>query len=416
MMAGISRRPCCGGPWTSDIGSDIRQQIVSDSADSSTGGVKPATIVGWKGAVMRKQAETGSGRWRRFASLSVRGLIVLILVVAGGLSWIANRVRFQRNAVDAIEKAGGKVWYDFEEEAAPTVIAQPRRIVRGEPRFSEWLVEFSSEWREWLLSFVPRWPPKWLVDFLGVDYFGNVVAVSFTRRASDAELVHVGKLRRVERLDLYGSPITASGLGHLQPLTHLQTLLLVRTKVGDAGLARLAALKNLRVLSLEGTELSDDGLAHLRDLTNLADLNLASTAVTDRGLAHLAGLTRLQALDLSRTGTTDAGLAHLEGLTNLQELSLDRTSVTDAGLAHLKRLASLTELTLDRTAISDRGLVEVEGLNHLVTLSLDHTKVTAAGVAKLQLHRAERQAEEAAAVRARKQPNRPAIPKLNIMN
>ena len=158
---------------------------------------------------------------------------------------------------------------------------------------------------------MPIWP-EWLVKGLGPDYFGNVVSVSFTRRASDAELIRVGKLKRLERLDLYGSSVTERGLAHLKGSAHLQTLMLVRTKVGDAGLAQLSGMKQLRILSLEGTELTDRGLANVAGLTALEDLNLAGTSVSDAGLAHLTGLTKLRALDLSRTGVSDKGLADIK--------------------------------------------------------------------------------------------------------
>ena len=69
----------------------------------------------------------------------------------------------------------------------------------------------------------PIWP-EWLVKGLGPDYFGHVVSVSFTRRATDAELIRVGKLNRLERLDLYGSAVTDRGLAQLKGLTHLQKL------------------------------------------------------------------------------------------------------------------------------------------------------------------------------------------------
>jgi len=325
---------------------------------------------------MSKQTGINSRPWWSFAALSVRGLIVLVLVIAAGLSWIANRASSQRNAVGAIEKAGGKVWYDFELEATPIVRARPHAIPNDNQRWTQWLASSWSERRQSVVNLLQASPPTWLVDSLGVDYFSNVVSVSFTRRATDAALFHVPKLQRVERLDLYGSAVTEAGLLHLKGLPHLQTVRLVRTKVCDAGLAQLAGLNKLKVLSLEGTELSDAGRAHLRELTNLEDLDLASTAVSDQGLAHLQGLTKLRALDLSRTGITDAGLAYIEGLSNLQELSLGHTRVTDVGLAHLKRLGNLVELTLDRTAVSDAGLSQIERLNQLANLSLDHTKVT----------------------------------------
>ena len=56
-------------------------------------------------------------RWKsrpRWLRLSVRGLMVLTLIIGGGLGWLGRGARIQRNAVAAIQKAGGTVAYDWE--------------------------------------------------------------------------------------------------------------------------------------------------------------------------------------------------------------------------------------------------------------------------------------------------------------
>ena len=81
-------------------------------------------------------------RWRRRLRLSVRVFMVLVLVLGGGFGWIVHEARVQRQAVAAIERAGGKVDYD------------------------ESFLGYSPErdFRE------PGWK-EWLVDHLGIDYF-----------------------------------------------------------------------------------------------------------------------------------------------------------------------------------------------------------------------------------------------------
>jgi hypothetical protein len=51
---------------------------------------------------------------RRYLRFSVRGLIVLALVIAAGLGWVVRQAHIQRDAVAAIKKAGGWVQYDWE--------------------------------------------------------------------------------------------------------------------------------------------------------------------------------------------------------------------------------------------------------------------------------------------------------------
>jgi internalin A len=138
--------------------------------------------------------------------------MVVVLITGCGLGWVIHRARVQREAVVAIKKAGGHVAYDWQQ-------------VKG------------SIHRD-------RKPPypEWLVDTLGDDYFGHVVWVILFRGGSDTEMIHVGKLSRVELLDLDGSSVTDAGLIHLKGLPSLERLLLRDTKVTDAGLEHLKKL------------------------------------------------------------------------------------------------------------------------------------------------------------------------------
>src|ERR1017187_10239475 len=98
---------------------------------------------------MTDQAKTVSRPWRRFLRFSVRGLIVLVLVIGAGLGWLVRSARIQREAAAVITRAGGSVMYDWEW-------SNGKVIAGGTP-----------------------WAPKWLVDRIGVDYFGRVTYVSF---------------------------------------------------------------------------------------------------------------------------------------------------------------------------------------------------------------------------------------------
>jgi hypothetical protein len=165
----------------------------------------------------------------------VRGLIVFVVVVGAGLGWIVREARIQRQAVAAIKNAGGSVRYDWEWRDG-------NNIPGGEP-----------------------WAPRWLVDLIGVDYFGHVAAVWLfsPTTATDGTLAHVGRLAR------------------------LQVLCDTSSSVSDGGLAHLKRLTELSHLTLSGTQISDTGLAHLKGLTSLAHVNLSITHVTDSGLAWM---------------------------------------------------------------------------------------------------------------------------------
>ena len=83
-------------------------------------------------------------------------------------------------------------------------------------------------------------------------------------KADDETLAHVGRLGRLEYLNLAGTAVTDAGLAHLKGLTSLGDLDLSNTQVGDAGLAHLKGLTNLRMLPLVGTRVTDDGVLELK--------------------------------------------------------------------------------------------------------------------------------------------------------
>jgi internalin A len=76
----------------------------------------------------------------------MRALMMLALVPGCGPGWIVRRAHFQRDAVAALKRAGGHVWYDW----------------------------YSDDHGFFIKDLPPGWP-KWLVDRIGVDYFGDVV-------------------------------------------------------------------------------------------------------------------------------------------------------------------------------------------------------------------------------------------------
>ena len=184
---------------------------------------------------MIDQAKPVSRPWRRFLRFSLRGMIVLVLVIGAWLGWLARSVRIQREAVAAIRNAGGVVLYDWQWNNG--------RFINGK-----------------------LWAPKSLVDAIGVDHFGHVtgVAISSPASATNATLARVGRLSRLELLGLAQSSIDDDGLTHLQGLNELVRLDLDRTLVTDAGIAHLSGLTRLRELCLRGTNVTDAGIKELR--------------------------------------------------------------------------------------------------------------------------------------------------------
>jgi hypothetical protein len=248
-------------------------------------------------------------RWLRF---SVRGLIVLVLVVGGSLGWLVRGARVQRHALTAIRRAGCNYTYDWQ-------------YVGGEFR------PFTR----------PGWP-EWLVTRLGEDYFGHVKSVHlWIFRAPD----------EVPPTD-YEKRIIVDALAQVGNLSQLEELKIIGTEAGDTGLADLKRLTRLKRLTLGDAGLTDP--VFLETMTELEDLNLNDSPVGDAGLTHLEGLGRLRSLALVGTDITDAGLACLKGLAGLQELYLGDLQVeyrgtmkiTDAGVRDLQE--ALPSLKISR--------------------------------------------------------------------
>ena len=61
----------------------------------------------------------------------------------------------------------------------------------------------------------------------------------------------------------------------------------VYTEITDAGLVHLKGLTKLELLNLNRSEITDAGLSHLKKLTNLQTLFLKDTKVTDAGIPEL---------------------------------------------------------------------------------------------------------------------------------
>jgi hypothetical protein len=258
----------------------------------------------------------------------------MMLLIAGsacGLGWVVHQAREQRLAVEAILARGGMVEYEYQYDAA-----RNRRLPNGQP-----------------------WRPEWLQKVLGDEYFHGVVCAGLDggHIPTDADLVHIARLRRLKLLYLGGGKITDDGLKELKDLTDLRLLILWGNPISGDGLKHLRGLKKLRHLDLSNTQVTDSQLIDLRDLTGLERIDLPNNPqLTGSFLHHVVDLPNLKDLVLRGCGITDSALRHLSQSKTVQSLMLDRTRVTDAGLPHLREVTSLRSLDLGETAVTDAAI------------------------------------------------------------
>jgi hypothetical protein len=231
-------------------------------------------------------------RKRRWLQFSLRSLLIFMLICAVGFAWVGRKIeqkRIEREAVEAIVKAGGEVLYDYQHAR--------RTSPPG---------------------------PGWLRKLLGEYFFSEVDSVSLDSAFLDE--------RRFPSFN------TDAELVNVKQLTQLKWLIVgFRTTVTDAGLVNLRGLTELRALELPGPGVTDAGLENLKGLTRLKSLRLTGTKITDAGIVNLKGLPELQQLDLSMTNITDAGLVSIKGLANLRKLSLTGTNVTAAAVEDVRQ-------------------------------------------------------------------------------
>jgi hypothetical protein len=259
-------------------------------------------------------------------------MMLLTLASACGLGWVVSQTREQWLAVRAIVARGGTVGYDYKYDSA-----RNRRLPNGTP-----------------------WRPVWLQKMLGDEYFHNVVCVGLDEVATDADLVHVARLRHLKLLYLGGGRVTDDGLKHLQKLTDLRLLILWGNPISGDGLKYLRGLKKLRHLDLSRTQVTDSQLIGLRNLTGLERIDLPNNPQLDGSLLeYVADLPNLKDFVLRGTGITDSALSYLKHAKNVQSLMLDRTRVTDLGLPRLRGLSGLQSLDLTETAVTDKGIASV---------------------------------------------------------
>ncbi len=277
---------------------------------------------------------------RRSWRLSVRGLMVLVLVVGGVLGWKARRASVQRRAVETIKAAGGMVAYDYQ-----TLPNDQYQLGASPPT------------------------PRWIRERLGDELFQEVVAV------------RVGDYRR-ERLKA-----EAESLAALPGFDRLCRLTLFGFPLRDPELTRLTTLSSLEALELFslGWNQPDQftALPPLQAMTRLTSLRISPSPTDDAGLRFLRGLDSLNSVDLEQTEVTDASLAVLVPLPKLGTVKFDGSKLTDAGLAELAKIRSLGTLHLltpGRTALyTDQRLAHLSKISYLSDLAIDATNITAAG-------------------------------------
>ena len=384
------------------------------------------------------ESPTSGRRWLR---LSLRGLMVLVLIIGVAAGWVAYRIRTQREAIALARAGGNSIQFDYQRDQVGRNGTRP--IYRTEPAAPRWLrawlgdelfqnvtqVRLTGSVSPEVFAAVARFDR---LDFLhlaarGTDgaWLEPLRALGQIRRitieapvATDSALQEVAQIASIRELTILwarpvaSSPATDAGFVGLAKLANLESLEIHDApNLTDNGAARMVAglprLRQLRLhsgiksvaqtlpvlahqhpdlrhLGLDKSGVTDDDLKAIESMTQLEVVHLQGTKITDAGLIHLRPLKNLIHLMVNISGVTDEGVNHLGGLGRLQSLFLGNSKVTDAGLVSLEALGQLKYLSLDRTLVTDSGMASVAKLTNLEELRLNSLPITDAGLPPLQ--------------------------------
>lgn len=228
-------------------------------------------------------------RWTKRLGFAVGGIMVCVIAARGWLYW---GWKIERNAVDRLH------------------VMRVHWTPMGGERLKSLLGGYS-----------------WLIE--RVDY------IAIEAPATDADLVELGRLTRIEFLDLNGAKVTDAGLAAIEKLTHLRWIYLNDASISDEGLKHLVGFLRLEVLELRRTNIGDTGMGYLDGLHLLKELDCDGTKVGDTGARHISTHANLRVLSLNGTLITDKAVPFLNDLKNLRILGIAETTITRKGLDDL---------------------------------------------------------------------------------
>jgi Leucine-rich repeat (LRR) protein len=308
-------------------------------------------------------------------------MMIAVLAVGGALGWFAYRVRVQREAVAAIQKVRGVVFYNGQTSARG----------KAPPPQSHFL--------------------RWLRRVVGEDCLDTATFVGVSAEQLDDRLMmQIGRLNGIENLNIQGRPLPAGlterGISQIRRLTrlksfvvqgpldttgflsaigpqrHLRRLWLASASATDTDMVRLGQLAELENLQLDGSRVSDVGFSQLANLRKMKQLTLQKCFVAD--LSPVRSMPDLDRLILgdgthmsSRTLlATTVSLEPVRGKKKLTTLSIGNIPTDDDSLQVIATLPALLSFSAAGIGITEKGLANVPAAPRLFSVQLPHTSIS----------------------------------------
>jgi hypothetical protein len=295
-------------------------------------------------------------RWYQF---SLRSLLLLVTLFACFMSWFTvkmHQAKKQKEIVELLIDKQNNFRYDYQIDSSGNVFDDAKPFA-----------------------------PEWLVNWLGIDFFANVVSIDqfgkgfrpgviedlvylpklkelrFSTNIDDKDLEYIGKLKSLEFLDISSFEISSYGIDKLKNLPKLKRLNLWNAYMSDAEMEPLRKLTCIEHLDLGGDQLTDETLVNLESMKELQYLYIMFDHFNGTGLRYLKGLDHLQELIIeSKDKMIGAELDHLVDLPKLESLEIRNSQLTDDSLSHFKRLTQLKVLKLYSDKISEEGISKLK--------------------------------------------------------
>jgi Leucine-rich repeat (LRR) protein len=210
-------------------------------------------------------------------------------------------------------------------------------------------------------------------------------------RIADPDLLYLRPATQIEDLNLaYSEHITDIGMSVIKDWKNLKRLDVSGTQTADGALALLGRLGRLESLDVAGSEVTDDGIQELLPLTDLKHLGLGRSQLGEGAIEVLGLLDNLQSLDLSspagrrnrrRGGGDRIAQGLVDAIARLRDLRILRIGHSGVDSSALRPWASslqkLERLGLENcTRIDDSAMPVISGWKSLKQLDLQGTKVT----------------------------------------
>ncbi|PQO46273.1 hypothetical protein C5Y93_09815 [Blastopirellula marina] len=336
-------------------------------------------------------------RKRRWLSFSVRGLLLLILIVSVGLGFLARdlyQFRQRQAVVRRIEANGGSVNLPFYEIGDPFETSNRSDVRLSEEQrrtlYQQWVIWFADEdiyKRPWGAS-IAHADDEPL--FLGLEYFPELFQLTIgPGTLSDASMESICRLKSLQQIRLHETQMTKQQVGRLASLPELTEIEFHGAATTPEALSQLGHIPRLETVRLIADQVPVEALAAIRSIP-IHRLAIVVNTTTIPNLDQpdpLDGITQLSSLELTNYPVSDNTLAAIGKMQSLWSLGIDcpakSATVSNEGLERLTDISSLTYLSLPTLKIDDEGLEILGRLKSLQKLSCDGSLITDAGLKHL---------------------------------